>query len=183
MAEKKPVKVDAGEVAAAALEEVMHLSDLYVHKDYLQRLDQMPIAPLDWETAQIDVGKNLRLIHVEGVLHDGNDNLSEKIKSLFGAVSAFEAGVMLILQAKGDRAKFYIGICGTEMEVVTPAFNTFISSLKGILPGCRYRNLKTPEVAALMEEIFPTQSRLNGERDLFFSQISLLYELLYQDLL
>lgn len=149
----------------STVEDVMHLSNLYIHKNYLQILDKMPIVPASHDITKIELGKNLRLLRISGILHDGNENLSEKVKGLFGAVSAFEAGVMLILQAKGDRADFYIGICGNSSEVVNLAFNTFTGSLKGILPGCKYHNVKMSEVGNLMETIFPRKSLINGSRE------------------
>lgn len=149
----------------SAVEDVMYLSNLYIHKNYLQYLDKMPIVPASQDIMKIEPGKNLRLLRIIGILHDGSENLSEKVKSLFGAVSAFEAGVMLIIQAKGERAEFYVGICSNHSDVVNHAFNTFTGSLKGILPGCKYRNVKLSEVEGLMEEIFPSKSFVNGSRE------------------
>ena len=140
-----------------AVADVMNLSNLYIHKNYLQYLDEMPVVPASREISKIELGKNLRLLRVSGILHDGSESLSEKVKSLFGAVSAFEAGVMLILQAKSDRAELYVGICANKSEAVNQAFNAFKSTLNGILPGCKYRNVKMQDVGKLMEEIFPRE--------------------------
>lgn len=159
------VAVNENEKLMSAVGDVMYLSNLYIHKDYLQDLDTMPIIPASSEIRRIDVGKNLRLLRISGIFCDGTENLSEKVKSLFGAVSAFEAGVMLILQAKADRADFYIGICGNQSETVTQAFNTFTGSLKGILPGCKYRNVKMSEVDTLMQEVFPQENSANAPRE------------------
>ena len=145
--------------------DMMYLSNLYIHKDYLQDLDTRPIVPASRDISKIDVGKNLRLLRISGIFRDGTESLSEKVKSLFGAVSAFEAGVMLILQAKKDRADFYIGICGNQTETVTQAFNTFKGSLNGILPGCKYRNVKMSEVGTLMQEIFPQKNSAEETRE------------------
>ena len=147
---------------ATVIGDVMHLSNLYIHKNYLQELNTMPIVPISHELTKIKIGTNLRLLRITAILHDGSESLSEKVKSLFGAVSAFEAGVMLILQAKGDRAEFYIGICGNQSDVLNQTFNTFVGSLKGILPGCKYRNVKLSEADNIMEEIFPQKSLING---------------------
>lgn len=155
----------ADEKMLSAVGDMMYLSNLYIHKDYLQDLDTMPIVPASREIKKIDVGKNLRLLRINGIFRDGTENLSEKVKSLFGAVSAFESGVMLILQAKKDRADFYIGICGNRSETVTQAFNTFKGSLNGILPGCKYRNVKMSEVGTLMQEIFPQKNSEGTARE------------------
>lgn len=150
---------------ASMVDDMVYLSDLYLHKNYLQYLDKMPIVPVTEEIEGIKQGTNLRMIRIDGILHDKNENLSEKLKSLFGAVEAFEAGVMLVLQAKGERTEIYIGICGKDMDTVNPAFNTFIRSLKGILPGCKFYNVKMPEVNNIMEEVFAQNSVVNGTRE------------------
>lgn len=157
-------EIDKSQQMAAAVGDVIKLSNLYIHKNYLQDLNTMPIVPASRELTRIKIGTNLRLLRISGILHDGNESLSEKVKSLFGAVSAFDAGVMLILQAKGDRAEFYIGICGNQADVLNQTFNTFTGSLKGILPGCKYRNVKLSEVDSLMEEIFPNLINTSSER-------------------
>ncbi len=51
------------------------------------------------------------------------------------------------------------------MDTVNPAFNTFIRSLKGILPGCKFYNVKMPEVNNIMEEVFAQNSVVNGTRE------------------
>lgn len=155
---------DAGQQMAEAVGEIMDLSNLYIHKNYLRKLNIMPIVPAGRKLTRIKIGTNLRLLRINGILHDGTESLSEKIKSLFGAVSAFDAGVMLIIQAKGDRADFYIGICSNQSDVLNQTFNTFTGSLKGILPGCKYRNVKLSEVDNLMEEIFPNLIKGSDER-------------------
>ncbi len=153
------------QVMVPAIDDVICLSDLYIHKSYLQYLDRMPIVPMDQDAKAICPGGNLRLIRITGILHHKDDNLSGKIKSLFGAVEAFEAGVMLILQAKGERVDIYIGICGKNMDEVNPAFNTFIRSLKGILPGCKYYNVKMQEVNELMDEVFARDTMPDGLKE------------------
>ncbi|MBO4780281.1 MAG: hypothetical protein J5497_06570, partial [Selenomonadaceae bacterium] len=161
----QPVQeIGTSQQMAAAVDEIMALSNLYIYKNYLQELNTMPIVPVSQELSKIKIGTNLRLLRISGILHDGNESLSEKVKSLFGAVSAFDAGVMLILQAKSDRAEFYIGICGNQSDVLNQTFNTFTGSLKGILPGCKYRNVKMSEVDNLMEEIFPNLTENSRER-------------------
>lgn len=158
-------EVDFNRQMTEAVGNVVHLSNLYIHKDYLQDLDKMPIVAASSELTKINIGTNLRLLHISGILHDGNESLSDKVKILFGAVSAFEAGVMLILQAKGDRAEFYIGISGNRADVLNQTFNTFTGSLKGILPGCKYHNVKMSEVDNLMAEIFPQRSPIDDTRE------------------
>ena len=93
---------------ASMVDDMVYLSDLYLHKNYLQYLDKMPIVPVTEEIEGIKQGTNLRMIRIDGILHDKNENLSEKLKSLFGAVEAFEAGLMLVLQAKGSGQRFIL---------------------------------------------------------------------------
>ena len=148
-----------------AVADVMNLSNLYIHKNYLQNLDKMPIVPANEEIRNLELGKNLRLLRISGILHDKNESLSEKVKSLFGAISTFDAGVMLILQAKSNRVEFYVGICTNHGDTVNQVFNDFKSTLNGILPGCKYRNVKKQDVNNLIEEIFPGHSNANSSHE------------------
>lgn len=148
-----------------AIEEIMNLSNLYIHKNYLQNLNKLPLVSAPQEINDIEIGKNLRLLRINGILHESNENLAEKVKSLFGAISTFDAGIMLILQAKRERVEFYVGICSNCSETLNQAFNAFKSTLQGILPGFKYRNVKMQDVSKLMEEIFPCINEKNSERE------------------
>lgn len=161
----EPEAVVEDDAMVTAVADVMNLSNLYIHKNYLQHLDEMPIVPANAEIRKLKLGKNLRLLRISGILHDKNESLSEKVKSLFGAISTFDAGVMLILQAKSDRVEFYVGICANQGDTVNQAFSAFKSTLNGILPGCKYRNVKMQDVSNLMEEVFPGHGNANSTRE------------------
>lgn len=141
--------------------EMIQLTELYLRRGYLEKLSDTQIAPLAEDLGRIEPGTNLRLIKLEAILFEKEARLSQKLQDLFGAVEACDAGMLLIVNGKRDRVEIYIGVCADSLKTVNPAFYTFLSSLSGILPGCRYRQLKTTEAKELLREVFPSLERFN----------------------
>ena len=155
-------EITTSDVNVESLAQTLMLTEQYLSKSYLNDLSSASALNLPTEIAdKIKLGSNIRLLELEAVLLDKDSSLDSKIKNLMGAVETFDAGLMLIVNAKGDRVKIYIGISADDIEVITPAFNTFLSSLSGILPGCRFKNLKQSKIIEIFTDIFPAISQVN----------------------
>lgn len=152
---QQALEISGTQRTQAQVNEMVRLSELYLHKGYLQRLSDTQIAPLRGQLRKIEPGSNLRLIQVDAILRDKDTKISQKIKNLFGAIETFDAAMLLIVNGKRDKVDVYIGVCADTLEKVNPAFNTFVSSLSGVLPGCKYRQLKNARAMELLRDVFP----------------------------
>ncbi len=132
-------------------------ANMFLRKDYLQCLEQATIVN-PWVDKKA-VEDNLRLIHIDALLYDSTEKISNKLSTLFAAVESYGETVLLILNGKTDRVDFYLGISSDQAP--QPVFNTFRRSLSGLLPGCRYTTLHNGAIEELMNEILPTKEHLD----------------------
>lgn len=102
-------EITTSDVNVESLAQTLMLTEQYLSKSYLNDLSSASALNLPTEIAdKIKLGSNIRLLELEAVLLDKDSSLDSKIKNLMGAVETFDAGLMLIVNAKGDRVKIYI---------------------------------------------------------------------------
>lgn len=132
-------------------------ANMFLRKDYLQCMEQATIVN-PWSDKR-NINKNLRLIHIDALLYDSTEKISDKLNTLFGAVESYGESVVLILNGKHDHVDFYLGISSNQAP--QPVFSTFRRSLNGLLPGCRYTTLHNEAIEELIDEILPENEHLD----------------------
>lgn len=137
------------------------LADMFVRKSYLEVLEAAQILPLRPEFLAISPGSNLRLMHMEGILYSKDEKLSQKIRTLLGAVESFGQSVMLLINGKKDRVDLYLGVCSDQPEAVSVCAKTLIHSLNGALPGCKCRSIRLSDTRQILEDVFPAEEPLH----------------------
>lgn len=123
---------------------------IVLNKEYLQVMNDAQIVGVS-ETP--DSASCMRLMHIQTLLYDRRESLTEKLQALFGAVENYGESVMLLINGKKDRADIYMGIASEQ--AIQPVFNTFRCSVDSLLPGCQYRVLPNAEIRTLIEDIIP----------------------------
>ncbi len=129
---------------------------LFLYKEYLQCMDQAKIAGI---TGPSDIAETLRLIHIETLLFDQQERISEKLKALFGAVENYGESIILIINGKKDHAEIYMGIACEQPP--QPVFDTFLRSIDGLMPGCRYKVMHNEAIRSLMDDVLPPSETIH----------------------
>lgn len=136
-------------------------ADLYVRKGYLPLLDKAQILPLADADQNIMQGSNLRIVRLDSFVFDRDSSISQKIKSVYGAIEQRGISAALILEGKTDRVNLYLGIFGKEMDQCSSGFRTFLNSFHGIFPGCRYKNVRCEDANYILDEILPQSENIS----------------------
>ena len=87
-------------------------ADLYVRKGYLPLLDKAQILPLAAADQNMAPGSNLRLVRLDSFVFDRDGSISQKIKSVYGALEQSGTSTVLILEGKTDKVNLYLGVFG-----------------------------------------------------------------------
>lgn len=140
---------------AERLNRSVAMADLFVRKGYLDALQAAEIIPVPARLMDIRPGANLRLLRVDGIFYDRNEKLSPKIRSLFGAAERRGESLMLLLNGKHDRVEIYLGVFDEDENAVTTAGKELQNAISGVLPGCRYKSLKSGEAEHVLRDVFP----------------------------
>ncbi|MBR4039919.1 MAG: ATP-binding protein [Clostridia bacterium] len=143
------MSMDANNMQEKTLSALAH-AKLFLHKEYLQCMSRAKLVGI---AAPADSAENLRLIHVDTLLYDQQERVSEKLKSLFGAVENYGESIVLLINGKKDRAEIYMGVACEQAP--QPVFDTFLRSMNSLLPGCQYRILHNAAIRSLMDELLP----------------------------
>ena len=129
--------------------------DEYVRHEYLSVLEQAtPILVMDKHTENFE--KNVNLIHLECFTYDSEDNIAQKIRSVYGTIEQRGVSAGLLLDCRENCANLYLAVFSRESS--TSQFNAFIRSFNGVFPGCSYKKLNSNKTKALFEGVFqPTR--------------------------
>lgn len=129
---------------------------LFLQKEYLQCMDQAKVKGI---AAPSDIAEMLRLIHIDTLMYDQQERISEKLKALFGAVENYGESIVLIINGKKDRADIYMGVACEQTP--QPVFDTFLRSLNSLLPGCQYRIMHNEAIRSLMNDVLPESEAIH----------------------
>lgn len=149
------MNTDANNVQEKFLSAIAH-AKLFLHKEYLQCMDQAKIVGI---AAPSDVAEMLRLIHIDTLMYDQQERVSEKLKALFGAVENYGESIVLMINGKKDRADVYIGVACEQPP--QPVFDTFLRSLNSLLPGCQYKIMHNEAIRSLMDDVLPSSETIH----------------------
>lgn len=128
----------------------MELVDLFVNKNYLIGLEKCePIAlPSSQKTFSY-----LSLFEISKIVYDRDENINDKLVSVYSALSNFGSSALLVLFSDETGVKFYLGTRDTNQPNVAKAI--LQKSLKGNFPGIEMREQSSNQVERLLEGHIP----------------------------
>lgn len=128
----------------------MALVDLFVNKNYLIDLDRC--EPIALESHQKSFSY-LSLSEISKIVYDTDENINDKLVSVYSALSNFGSSALLVLFSDADGVKFYLGTRDTKQPNVAKAI--LQKSLRGNFPGIEIREQSSAQVARLLEGHIP----------------------------
>lgn len=128
----------------------MELVDLFVNKNYMINLDKCEPVPLDDSEKSFSY---ISLFEISKIVYDMNENINDKLVSVYSALSNFGSTALLVLFSDESGVKFYLGTRDTKQPNVAKAI--LQKSLKGNFPGLEAREQSSSQVARLLEEHIP----------------------------
>lgn len=154
MKEKVNTQIDVtqeNEVSLSILEEL-------VRKNYLSRISEMRVAPIEMPDLEEDVIENVRLFHLDEVVYKKGESVKDKFTTVFNALAPFDTTVFVILDSDGFKTDFYIGVRNDEVDdakkrsTVTLG-DTLKTALIGQFPGTRIDDRNRNEISQLSNKI------------------------------
>lgn len=135
------------------LEEGLVYADRYVNRQYLVNLDVHTALRIQHPSYQF-----LRLYRVEKFIFDADEDINDKLISVYGALNTIRSNVIIVIQMHKDGVEFYMG---TRCEQASTAGYTLEKALKGNFGGSQLENLSSDRIqSVLADRIIPT-SRVN----------------------
>lgn len=136
--------------AAEIMSRGMELVDLFVNKNYLIDIDKCDPIALD-ETEKTFA--NMSLFQIDKIVYDLNENINDKLVSVYSALSNFGCSAILVILSDEEGIKFYLGTRDKEQPEV--AKEILRKSLRGNFPGINMREESASGIEALFEDRMP----------------------------
>lgn len=136
--------------AEAIMQDGMELVDLFVNKNYLIDLPSCPPVELDPGQKTFSC---LSLFEISKIVYDQNENINDKLVSVYSALSNFGSTALLLLCSGGEGVRFFLGTRHDRQPDV--ARKILQKSLRGNFPGIEMREQSAQQVAALLEGQIP----------------------------
>lgn len=126
------------------------LVDDVVLKNYVTRLTDMQVIPLEADQLKNSVGK-IRLFKINKMVYEKDESATYKFASVFNAVAATESAIVTVIDSDGTKTDFYLGIRSLNDDNSTnTCADTLRNAMKGQFPGIEMENRSTKEIETLL---------------------------------
>lgn len=128
--------------------------DDIVLKNYITKLTEMDIIPLDKDIVTGNLSDNIRLFKINEMVYQKDESSEHKFASVFSAVAATQSSIFVIIDSDGEKTDFYMGIRSMNYDKSTKtSYDTLVNSIKGQFPGIKINNLMEDEMTKLIKNI------------------------------
>ena len=115
----------------------------FIDRSYLAALNDYSAAPLDENLKRHEL---TGLYHVDKIVYDKNEDINEKLISVFNSAAPFCKNIVMILKGSADRVDLYIGIRAKVRRDAIIAKNVLHDSFRGNFPGSRITSSEPSEI-------------------------------------
>ena len=126
------------------LEEGLVYADRFVNRQYLINLDVHNALRLEHPTYQY-----VRLYHVEKFIYDSDENVNDKLISVYGALSAIRSNLIFVIKSHSSGIDFYIG---TRCDQASTAGYILEKALEGNFGGSQFNNLSSGQIQEVLSQ-------------------------------
>lgn len=129
-----------------SLEEQIQVADAFINKNYLLNLSNCEVIPFDPELGY----GNIRLFEVERFTFDEDENVNDKLISVYGALQEFHTEALLIIDGNAEGVTFYIGTRSRRENAARTAGAILEKSILGNFPGTILKRKDNSDIEKLM---------------------------------
>lgn len=119
-------------------------ADRYVNRQYLIKLDLHDVIPEARPSYQF-----MRLYRISKFIYDADEDVNDKLISVYGALNSIHSSVVLVIRAFEDGVEFYMG---TRCVQASTAGYIIESALKGNFGGSQIESLTSREIQKVLAD-------------------------------
>ena len=148
--EMEAVRVRQDEKLISSLE----YADRFVSKNYLNNLGQYEVISPD---VSFDFS-SVRIIKVSSLMLDKDEDVNEKLTSIYGAIHSINATLFILIRSNGNKVEFYLG---TKSSTISTSLQEDIltSGIKGQFPGSKIEYLEKEKAESLLKRCINTEDK------------------------
>lgn len=135
-------------------QEALQVVDDIVLKNYLARLEDLEIVPLDQATLLENLSDNVRFFKINQMVYEKNEFSTYKFASVFNALSTLNCAVFVVIDSDGQKTDFYMGIRSLCSDRTTDSLKeTLEKSMKGQFPGIKTTALFDTDMQEMLDRV------------------------------
>lgn len=121
----------------------------FVDKEYLETLDEYRVYALDEHLKKHNL---TRLYRIDKIVYDKNEDVNEKLVSVFHSVMPFCTNIVLILKGSRDYVDMYLGVRASQISNAAAAGEVLHDSFLGNFSGSRITSVKPDEIPSVFSK-------------------------------
>lgn len=127
--------------------------DDVVLKNYMMKLEDMNVIPLDNKAAEKNLTKSVRMFKINEIVYAQDEDATYKLASVLNAVAVKESSVFIIVDSDGTQVNFYMGIRSlNESNSTKTSFDTLKNAMNGHFPGIKTENVTKDKIEGLFNQ-------------------------------
>lgn len=131
----------------------LEMVDDVVLKQYITKLEDMDVIPLDPQQVDRNIAKNVRMFKINEIVYSKDEDATYKLAGVFSAVSVHDCSVFVLIDSDGTTVDFYMGIRSLdESNSTKTTFDTLRNAMNGHFPGIQTENLNRDRIESLLVE-------------------------------
>lgn len=131
---------------AARYQAALQVVDDVILKNYITRLTDLEVVPLDREFLATNIRENVRLFKITELVYEKDESATYKFASVFTTLLSVDATVFIILDSDGEKTDFYMGVRAVDPDrTISSLKNTLRNALSGHFPGTKTQDYDTVE--------------------------------------
>ena len=146
------------------LENRLEIIEEGIRKNYLARLTEMQIAPIqNLMPLEEDLIDNVRLYRITEMVYQKGESATDKFTTVFNTLSTYKATAFIVMDSDGKKTDYYVGVRNDETDekmkrsTVTLG-DTIKQTLIGHFPGIKIQNENGFQIAELSKKIYSQQN-------------------------
>lgn len=122
--------IEDRKAADAVLQKELLYIDTVVNKNYLINLNKYPLSQMSPEDNSSEA---IRLVRVEKIVYNSNENTNDKLISVYNALYNIQASTLLLIRSSSTSLEFYLGVRSLDNAPISQQI--LVNSFLGNFPG------------------------------------------------
>ena len=115
--------------------------DDVVLKNYISKISELPVVPLDDKKIANNIKNNVRFFKITEMVYKKDEYATYKFASVLNSLSITDCSVFIIMQSDGEKTEFYMGVRSEDDNRNTSSLKeTLENALKGQFPGIKTKD-------------------------------------------
>lgn len=115
--------------------------DDVVLKNYISKISELPVVPLDDKKIANNIKNNVRFFKITEMVYEKDEYATYKFASVLNSLSITDCSVFIIMQSDGEKTEFYMGVRSEDDNRNTSSLKeTLENALKGQFPGIKTKD-------------------------------------------